>query len=296
MFIVLISLLLFAPMSYAGQGFKNTPFYSVAVSDIDLSAFTVEQGQKDGIGFQKQTEKKFSLMVGKDYKDYYNNSSDYNKKILAKLASLGVIQNPLSYKTTPYSLVYKKDRAFHLETFAVIPLKYKDALPVIKDFGSYRKWVLKDINTKRNGEKGKYFVDILSLDYKKDKKIFDTHVQMNLLFSGVYKMDLFILDNLDDAKDPNFALKMGGSSPLTKSLKGTFYFIVPSDTQQYCIVYFVGKSEVNWTLYNFLPIAVIQSQVVERIFTFLENIQFRTETEKNRLLKISKDSKKKNVI
>ena len=289
-------LLTFAPVSQAGQSFSDTPFYSVAVNDIDLSTIAIEQVQQDSISFEKKTDKDFSLKIGKDYKDYYNNSSEYNKKILAKLASLGVIKDPLGFKTTPYSLVYKKDRSFHLETFAVIPLKYKEALPVIKDFGAYNNWVLKDINTKRNGEKGKYFVDILSLDYNSGKKIFDTRVQMNLLFSGTYKMDLFILDNLDDVKDPNFALKMGGSSPLTKSLKGTFYFIVPSETQEYCIVYFVGKSEVNWTLYNFLPLAVIQSQVVERIFTFLENIQFRTETEKNLLLKNDKNSKKKNVI
>ncbi len=293
MFICLISLLLFSPGSYAGQSFKDTPFYSVAVNDIDLATFTVEQGNSSGIDFEKKGEKSFYLNVGKNYKTYYDQSSDYNKKILAKLASLGVLSNPLEYKTAPYSLVYKKDRSFNLETFAVIPMRYKDALPVIKDFGAYSSWVLKDINTKRNGEKGKYFVDILSLDYNKAKQIFDTKVQMNLLFKGVYRMDLFIFDNLDDVKDPNFTLKMGGSSPLTKALKGTFYFIVPSETQDFCVVYFVGRSEVNWTLYTFLPIAVIQSQVVERIFTFLENIQFRTETEKNRLRK-NKNSKNKN--
>jgi hypothetical protein len=293
MFICLISLLLFSPGSYAGQSFKDTPFYSVAVNDIDLSTSTVEEGANNGIDFEKKGEKSFYLNVGKDYKTYYDKSSDYNKKILAKLASLGVLKNPLEYKTAPYSLVYKKDRSFNLETFAVIPMKYKDALPVIKDFGAYSSWVLKDINTKRNGEKGSYFVDILSLDYNKAKQIFDTRVQMNLLFKGVYRMDLFILDNLDDVKDPNFTLKMGGSSPLTKALKGTFYFIVPSETQDFCVVYFVGRSEVNWTLYTFLPLAVIQSQVVERIFTFLENIQFRTEAEKNRLRK-NKNSKNKN--
>jgi hypothetical protein len=293
MLICLISLLLFSPGSYAGQSFKDTPFYSVAVKDIDLSTFTVEQVESSGIGFEKKGEKSFSLKVGKDYKTYYNNSSDYNKKMLIKLASLGVLKDPLAYRTAPYSLVYKKDQSFNLETFAVIPMRYNDALPVIKDFGAYSSWVLRDINTKRNGEKGKYFVDILSLDYKKDKSLFDTRVQMNLLFKGIYRMDLFVIDNLDDVKDPNFALKMGGSSPLTKSLKGTFYFIVPSETQNFCLVYFVGKSEVNWTLYTFLPLAVIQSQVVERIFTFLENIQFRTETEKSR---IRKNREKKNVI
>jgi len=295
MLMVLISLLLFSPVTHAGQAFKDTPLYSVAIDNIDLSKFTIEQGkdQDKGISFEKKGEKSFLLKIGQEYKTYYNNSSDYNKKILAKLASLGILKDPLAFKTTPYSLVYKKDQSFHLETFAVIPMKYKDALPVIKDFGSYSSWVLKDINTKRNGEKGKYFVDIISLDYKKDKQLFDTRIQMNLIFKGPYRLDLFVSDKLDDMKDPNFSLTMGASTPLTKFLQGTFYFIVPSEAQDFCVVYFVGRSTVSWTLYTFLPLAVIQSQVVERIFTFLENIQFRTEKEKNRL---SKNSKKNNVI
>jgi len=289
-------LLIFIPVSYAGQSLQDTPFYSIPVNDIDLSSCKVEMGQGSSIDFEKKGEKAFYLKIGEDYKNYYEHSSDYNKKILVKLASLGVLKDPLAFKTVPYSLVYKKDHAFNLETFAVIPIKYKDALPVIKEFSVYNTWVLKNINTKRNGDKGKYFVDILSLDYDKQKRLFDTTVQMNLLYSGYYKMDLFVLDNLEDAQAPNFALKMGGSSPLTKSLIGTFHFIAPSGTQDYCLVYFVGRSEVNWTLYKFLPLAVIRSQVVERIFTFLENIQFRAETEKERLGKLSKKSKRKNVI
>jgi hypothetical protein len=281
MFVVLISLLLFSPLSQAAVPFEETPFYSVPVDDIDLSQIKIDYEPKSGVLFEKKAKKEFALSIGKDYRPYFDNVSDYNKKVVAKLASLGIMKDPMSFKTTPYSLLYKKDHAYNLETFAVIPMRYKEALKVIKDFANYNNWVLKDVNVRRNGEKGKYFVDVLSLTYLPDKKWYDTRVKMNSLFTGNYRLDLLVIDNLDDVKNPNFELRMREPSRLAKDVHGVFYFIVPTEDQPYCLLYFTGRSEVHWVIYKFLPLAVIQTQVMERIHTFLENIQFKVEQEKN---------------
>jgi hypothetical protein len=58
-----------------------------------------------------------------------------------------------------YTLFYKKNGGFNICTIAIIPRTYKDALPVITDYASYNDWILKDINIRREGEKGKYFFE-----------------------------------------------------------------------------------------------------------------------------------------
>ena len=277
-------MMVLSSLSYAGNYLKDTPLYSVSVDDIDLSKISVNYDQtKKGVYFEKKSKKEFALTVGTNYKDYFDNANDHNKKVIAKLASLGIMGNPLSFKTTTavYSLLYKKDRSFNLEAWVVIPMKFKESMSIVRDYASYESWVLKEINNRRYGEKGKYFVDIMSLSYVPDKKWFDTKVKMNLLFKGNYKMDLLVLDDLDDVKDPKFTLKMKEPSKLAKDVKGTFYFIVPSGDEPYYIVYFTGKTEVNWALYNFLPLALVQSEVVERVYTLLENIQYKVERTKS---------------
>jgi len=291
---ILISVLLFSPISHAEPSFKDTPFYSTPVEEIPLSEVTVTYGANTGILFEQKGKKEFLVTVGKDYKAYFGGSSDYNKKMLIKLASLGIMKNPLSFNMKSYSLIYKKNHSFNLETYAVVPIKYKDTMLVAKDFGSYGNWVLKDINVRRNGEKGKYFIDIMSLTYSPKDKWFDTRVKMNNIFSGNYMLYLLAIDDMDDANNPRFTLKMMNetndprfakimkvpSKRLAKDIYGTFYFIVPSDGQPYCLSYFSGKAEVSWALYNFLPIAVLRTQVLERVETILENIQYRAEQSK----------------
>lgn len=201
---------------------------------------------------------------------------------IKKLESLGVLKNPLEFKvqTKPYSEIYKKDRSFYLETFVVVPMNFKKSLPVVREFSTYNNWVLKDINTRRFGEKGSYFIDILSLDYLKRLNSFDVAVKMNKILSGHYRMQLAIIDELDKEKEPNFTLRMKSPSKLAKHVEGTFYFIIPDDKKDYYIVYFKGWSTVNWTIYTFLPISLVRSELMERVQTLLENIQFKVENSK----------------
>jgi len=102
---------------------------------------------------------------------------------------------------------------------------------------------------------------------------------MNTIFKGRYKLDLMIDDQTEDKKSPNFTLRMRSPSKLAKDVRGTFYFVVLPG-EPYFLIYFTGKTEVNWTIYNFLPIALVRSEVLERIYTLLENIEYRASSVK----------------
>jgi len=236
------------------------PIYAVSVSEISL---------KNGPIFASRS-------LPKPLLDYYISTTDLNKKVLIKLEELGSLERFINKKKLdkPYYLLYKKDGSFNLEALTLIPINYKDALPVIKDFSSYNDWALKDINIKRDGEKSSYLIDVNSLNYIKNSNSFDTRVSMNKIFKGSYKMELIIDDMTADPKDPRLSLRMKEPSKLAKEVYGTFYFLdVPQ--QPYLFVYFFGKAETNWALYNLLPLPVVRTQVMERVYTLMENIEYR---------------------
>lgn len=259
------------------SSFENTMFYSTAVTDIDLKRVTVEEAKDVPYAmFEKTGRKNARLRLSKAYFDYYREAPELNKKILIKLASLGILEKIPEKKKLgdPYSLLYKKNRSFNLETLAYVPVPYEKGIPVIRDFDKYNDWVLRDINVRRDGAKGKYFVDINSMRFVLNGRFFDTRLSMNTIFKGRYRLDLLIDDQTEDKKSPNFTLKMRSPSKLAKDVRGTFYFVfLPGEP--YFLIYFTGKTEVNWTLYNFLPLALVRSEVLERIYTLLENIQYR---------------------
>ncbi|MEI6080486.1 MAG: hypothetical protein WCQ53_07620 [bacterium] len=223
--------------------FENSPFYTTAVSDMDLRQFSVTEDNSLKIpAFFKEKKDKFCVSLNKEQLSYYNSLSEQDKKIFLKLASLGLFNDLSGQKSTtgPYSYIYKKDHAFYVETLTVIPLKYKDALPVMTDFKTYNEWVLRDINIKRDGEKGKYFVEINSLNYfeKNGKKFFDTRIDMRIGFKGNYKLDLNILDSTDAKPVPYFTLKMNEPSKLAKNVEGNFRFIILPGSPYY-LTYFL---------------------------------------------------------
>lgn len=263
-----------------GASFDSTPFYSIPASDIILKDVEINKNQSEN-SFEKKSSKKFILNLTKEYSDIYDKLPEQGKKIVVKLASLNALSK--SYRTKkvpePYSLLYKKNRAFNLETLAIIPMDYKTALAVVRNYASYNDWALKNINIRRNGDKAKYFVDINELIYDAKNKLFDTRVKMNRIISGNYKLDLLILDSLDDESNPNFTLKMKAPSKLAKDVQGTFHFLVPKGAD-YFVIYFAGKTEVNWAIYNFLPIPIIRTEVLERVDTLLENIRYKVENSK----------------
>ncbi|MCX6111926.1 MAG: hypothetical protein NTY22_01395 [Proteobacteria bacterium] len=263
---------------------KITPFYSIAVDEVDLSQvkITVDEGLKYP-QFKKENKRRFILSLNKADQDYYNKLSELDKKIFVKLVSLGLfkeIKNK-NYLGNQYTLLYKKDAAFNIETVAIIPTDYGSALPVITDYASYNDWALKDINIRRDGEGGKYFFNVNSLKYftEKEQKAFELNVTMGKNFS----LKLLLKDYTFLKPVPSFDLKMEEPSSLAKDVKGTFKFMMLPDTP-YFIIYFTGKAEVSWIYYKFLPLNLIRGQFVERIYTMLENIQYKSESIKQRSL------------
>jgi len=257
--------------------FEGTMFYSVPVKDVNLALVEVNEAKKNtDLLFEKTTKKKARIQLPKSYFEYYKNAPELNKKIIVKLASLGVLNNILTKKKMgePYSLLYKKDHSFNVETLAYVPVNYERGINVIKDFAKYNEWVLKDINVRRNGEKGKYFVDIDSMAFVEKGKYFYTRVSMNTIFKGLYSLDLMIDDQTDNKSAPKLILKMRSASNITKAMSGDFYFVVIPG-EPYFLIYFSGKSEVNWAIYNFLPLALLRSELLERVYTLLENINYR---------------------
>ena len=260
--------------------FENTMFYSTPVQGIDLKNIEVEELKTTSTNvFKKISKKKAKVQLSKPYFNYYKNTTELNKKIIIKMASLGILDN-LSLKINrgePYSMLYKKDRSFNLETLAYVPVKYDLGLSVVKDFAKYNEWALRHINVKRNGSSGKYFIDINSLLFMSKNKSFYTRVSMNTIFKGKYKMDLLIGDQTDDKISPTLTLKMKEPSKLAKAVEGIFYFIVVPG-EPYFLIYFTGKTEVNWAIYNFLPESLVRGEVLERVYTLLENIEYRSTT------------------
>ncbi len=261
--------------------YEDTMFYSKPVNEIELKNIQIEENKSNNsVVFEKTSRKKAKLRLPKHYYDYYNKTTEQNKKIFVKLASLNIFEKVASKKKIgePYSLLFKEDRSFNLETIAYIPVDYKKAQTVIKDFVKYQEWVLRDINVRRNGQKGKYFIDIKSMRFVQPIKkgpYFRTNVSMNNILKGSYWLNLMIEDKSDNEKDPTLTLRMDKPSKLAKEVVGTFYFIVlPNETN--FIIYFSGRTQVNWTIYNFLPLMLVKSEVLERIYTLLENIEYRT--------------------
>ncbi len=60
MLILLTCYLLFGPLGHASQPFKETPFYSVPVEDMDLSKITVNYVENGGVSFEKKAERTLS--------------------------------------------------------------------------------------------------------------------------------------------------------------------------------------------------------------------------------------------
>jgi hypothetical protein len=190
-----------------------------------------------------------------------------------------------NYLSEQYTFLYKKGGGFNIATIAIVPRAYEDALSVVTDYASYNDWVLKDINVRRGGEKGKYFFDVNSLKYstEKEQKFLALDVTMTKISKGNFNLKLLIQDSTTVRPVPSFSLKMNEPSGLAKSVEGTFRFIILPGVP-YFIVYFTGRAEVSWIYYKFLPLSLIQSQFVERISTMLENIQFKAESVKHRAL------------
>jgi hypothetical protein len=280
-FITVVMLSLTSGYGLNGQK-ETTPFYSTAVDEIELGQvhFKLDEGLKYP-EFKKDSKNSFTVSLNKAHKDYYDKLSEFDKKVFVKLVSLGLfkeIKNK-NYLSEQYTLLYKKSGGFNIETIAVIPKTYQDALPVITDYATYNDWVLKDINIRRDGEKGKYFFIINSLKYLKEKeqKFLELNVSMTKLTKGDFSLKLLIQDSTAVKPVPSFSLKMNEPSELAKNVEGTFSFIIPSDIP-YFIIYFTGKAEVAWIYYKLLPLNLIRSQFVERIYTMLENIQYKTES------------------
>lgn len=277
------------------ERFKNSPFYSDPLGEIELSELSIKaDNPKKTPVFKKEGRKKYSLSFNSEQFKYYKSLSEEGKKILIKICSLGIYDLEVddkihgSYSLEQYSLLYKKDSAFNLETIALIPMGYQTALPIIRDFKSYNDWVLKDINKRRDGEKGGYFLDINSLRYFKIKEqgYFATRITLNTFFSGTYRMNLVISDDTARADLPYFRLKMDKPSKLAKDVDGRFSFIVLPGFS-YFVTYFTGRSQLNWTFYRLLPLRLVRSQVVDRIYTLLENIQYKAEKENQKTTVLS---------
>lgn len=261
-----------------------SPFYSTPVEEVDLSLVQIKSD--DTLKYpelKKENNRNFTLSLNKAQNDYYSKLSELDKKVFIKIASLEIfreIKNK-NYLSKRYTLLYKKNSAFNIETVAVIPLTYERALPVITDYASYNDWAMKDINILRDGEKGKYFFDITSLRYfaKKEQKFLELNVSMLKLAKGNFSLELLIQDSTTVKPVPFFSLKLNAPSELAKNVEGTFRFIILPDVP-YFVTYFTGKAEVGWVYYRFLPLNVIRSQFVARIDTMLENIQYKAESVK----------------
>jgi hypothetical protein len=218
------------------------------------------------------------IILNKKDKRYFNKLTNEDKRVFTKIA----LAKGFSGRSLDdlYLEMYKEDGLFKMESFSVLPIKMKKALPVIREYKQYNYWALKDINIKRGGESGSYFVDIEELKYIPRGKYFHVKIKLNVVFTGFFKLDLLVFDHLTDPKIkdvPFVKLKLRKQSKLAKEIIGRFRFYeLPG--KDYMIVHFKGFTKVHWAIYQFLPIALLKSQVGERVQTVLENVSYKVDT------------------
>ena len=91
--------------------YEDTMFYSKPVNEIELKNIQIEENKSNNsVVFEKTSRKKAKLRLPKHYYDYYNKTTEQNKKIFVKLASLNVFEKVASKKKIgePYSLLFKR--------------------------------------------------------------------------------------------------------------------------------------------------------------------------------------------
>ncbi|MEI6080374.1 MAG: hypothetical protein WCQ53_07050, partial [bacterium] len=85
-----------------------TPFYSIAVEDIDLAKLNITVDEKLKYPkFKKESKNKFSVLLNKAHFDYYNKLPDLDKKVFIKIVSLELfreIRNK-TYLSEQYTLL-----------------------------------------------------------------------------------------------------------------------------------------------------------------------------------------------
>lgn len=243
------------------------------VDDIDLSKFSIKKTNICSITVDKN-----NISMDPSTLAYYNKLSTLDKKIYIRLARNGFLKKDAK-KDKPFIFVYKENGTFYMESLAHVDMSLKSALPVIKDFPEYHSWLLKDINTRRGGQGGEYFVEFQKMAYKKDLKggFWDFRVKMNSIFGGYYTVAFRLEDKLNEGPVPSFSMILKEASNIAHTMNGHFRFLhLPCD-DTFFVGYFYGDTELHWMLYDFLPVKVVNSQVGERIETMLENINYKAD-------------------
>jgi hypothetical protein len=270
-------LLVFSYISISSPLYTKTSyrFRDTTVEKLELKALKFNVHDKKEITLSGK-DNKLMLNTNRENKRYFDSLSSEDKKVFVKLADLGAFNEDSSKMLNNYFLLKKEDGLFKLESFIKIPITFKKALPVIRDFKGYNNWALKGINTKRNGKKGKYIVDIISLGYVEKLKRFNLKIHLNMIFKGRYSLGLDVVDRLHEKTVPFFLLKITKPTKLAKNIRGFFKCLVLPGRKDF-VIYFAGNAKLHWALYNFLPIRLLNSQLNERVITVLENISFRVE-------------------
>ena len=211
-----------------------------------------------------------ALALDAAWQKYSAQLPEEDQKILARIASLGAFQPD---RKEPYGKVSKKDGVLFLEAFALIPGEREKALPMAKDFGSYKDWVFQRINERRDG-KGGYLLDIQSMEHLKEDGLLKIWVRLNVLFKGRYFLSLRIDDRLSDPDVPYLGLKLNKPTTLAPRGQGFFRLYAPHKSKSF-VVYFFGEAKPHWAIYYLLPLSLLQSEAVGRIQAILDNILLR---------------------
>lgn len=206
------------------------------------------------------------------WEKYSASLQEEDKRILARLDSLGAFD---AARKEPYARVDKKDGLLALESFALIPGDRGKALPMARDFGAYKDWVLERINERRD-KKGRYLLDIESMEHLKDPGLLKVWVRLNVLFKGRYFVRLRIDDLFSDPDLPGLVLSLNKPTKLASMGRGSFKLYAPPESR-FFVVYFYGEARPHWAIYHLLPLSVFQSEAVGRIQTILDNILVRLE-------------------
>lgn len=204
------------------------------------------------------------------WEKYSSSLPEQDQETIAHIASLGVFSPDFK---GPYAMVGKADGTLFLEAFALIPAERGKALPMARDFGAYKDWVLNGINLRRDG-KGAYLVDIQSMEHLKDDNLLKVWVKLNVLFLGRYFLRLRIEDRLSDPDVPYLGLTLNKPTKLAPKGRGYFKLYAPQKNKEF-VVYFYGDAKPHWAIYYLIPLGVFQSEAVGRIQTILDNILLR---------------------
>ena len=174
-------------------------------------------------------------------------------------------------ENNPYAKLVKDGGHYRLLGIAKIEMPLAKALPAIRDVATYPEWAWEGINTRRNGNSGKYLVQLKPLTVESEKNLIRVSYHLNRFFKGKRRFGMRYITALTGKEGVStLAMTIAKPTRLVKELSGEIRFF-PIEGEEAFYIHFVGRTKVHWAIYYLIPLRFVRIDAEERVLTVLEN-------------------------